>query len=269
MRQARVALVVFFALAATAHADGGRVVSGKVVADGDVPLPTATVVLVFTDGTQRTVTAGDDGSFRFADVPAGTVTLLGVFGKAQTRITVDGDAPVRLEIDLGPEVISIREQAPPAVPPEPIEGSLPQKWPYSDEATVRNVWAVVWLRVYIDERGRVTDAVVLKSPPELKLDEIAVATAKKARYAPARDAQGRAVKSTMVVVLQWPPYWTGGVPVCKGSGPLNLDVESAYRDCEPPSGMEALRLVNPRSNLTVNRGMRRVVAPPRRVSKNP
>jgi TonB family protein len=261
-------LVLLVALATTAHAEGGRVVSGKVVADGDVPLPTATVVLVLADGTQRTVTAGDDGSFRFGDVPDGAVTLLGVFGKAQTRIVVEGDTPVRLEIDLGPEVISIREQAPPAVAPEPIPGSVPRTWPYSDEATDRNAWGVVWLRVYIDESGKVTDAVVLKSPPELELDEIAVATAKKARYTPARDDQGRAVKSTMVMVLEWPPYWTGGVPVCKGSGPLNLDVESAYRDCEPPKGMEALRLKNPRGKLTINRGRQRTIAPFRRGPRN-
>lgn len=234
-------------------AAAGRVVSGKVVIEGDVPLPHATVVL-FSGGDQRSTATADDGSFRFDDVPAGPVTVMAIFGGARARATVDDERPLTLELDLGPEVIGIREPAPPASPPEIVESTVPRRWPYSDELTLRNGWAVVWLHVSIDAGGAVTDAVVLKSPPEMKLDAIAVAAAKRIRYTPARDAQGRAVTTSTIVVLQWPPFWGGGAyPPCKGSGPLNLDrFDPQYRDCEPPPGMPKLRLPDFRDPATLN-----------------
>jgi TonB family protein len=216
----------------------GRVVSGKVVIEGNVPLPHATVVL-FIGGEQRQGVTGEDGGFRFDDVPAGPASVLAIFGGARKQVSVEDDRPITLDLDLGPEVIGIREHAPPATLPELVDSSVPRRWPYSDELTLRNGWAVVWLRVSIDERGAVTDAVVLKSPPELKLDDIAIASVKRIRYTPARDKHGRAIATSTIVILEWPPYWGGGAyPPCKGSGPLNLDRENPqYRDCEPPPGM--------------------------------
>jgi TonB family protein len=247
-----IAVIIVAAAAGTAAARG---VSGTVVVDDDVPLPGATVLLLLPDGTQRQAASDEAGRFHFDDVPPGPVAVLAIFGGARSRVTVDDDAPVRLRLDLGAEVIGIREQAPPAEPPRIVDGSVPRRWPYSDELTLRNGWAVVWLRVTVDERGAVSDATVLKSPPEMKLDDIAVASAKRIRYTPARDKAGRPMATSTIVVLQWPPYWGGGkAPPCRGSGPLNLDRENAqYRDCEPPPGMSHLRIPPAPDPATMNR----------------
>lgn len=252
MRRAILALPLVLLLAGTAAA--ARVVSGSVIIDEQAPLPGATVLLLLEGGAQRETVSDAGGHFRFDDVPAGPVTLLAIFGGARSRVTVEGDAPVTIKLDLGPEVIGIREAAPPAEPPHIVERSVPRRWPYSDELMLRNGWAVVWLRVNIDERGAVTGATVLKSPPELGLDAIAVAAAKRMRYSPARDRAGRAVPATEIVVLQWPPYWGGGAaPPCKGSGPLNLDRwNPQYRDCDPPPGMPHLKLPSTPDPATIN-----------------
>lgn len=120
-------------LATTTAEAAGREVAGTVDFDDGVALPHATVLLVLPDGTQRQAVTGEDGRFRFADVPPGPVTLLAIFGNARARATVDGegDAPVRLHLDLGAEVVGIREAPPPAEPPALVERSMPRRWPYS------------------------------------------------------------------------------------------------------------------------------------------
>ncbi len=57
-----------------------------------------------------------------------------------------------------------------------------------------------------------------------------------------------------MLLLEWPPYRSAGqvLAICQGSGPLNLDRPSAYRDCEPPKGFEHLRLKSMRDPTTFN-----------------
>lgn len=145
------------------------------------------------------------------------------------------------------EVIVIRERRPTAVAAKPRRRRLGPP-PYSDRAAVSNRWARAWLLLDIDRRGRVTRLKFLNRPG-YDLDEIAIREAFKTRFEPARDAAGRPTASYMLYALEWPSYWwmiklvgtvsnrmrdPGYVP-CRGSGPLNLDMEvPVYRDCSLP-----------------------------------
>jgi TonB family protein len=138
-----------------------------------------------------------------------------------------------------PEVVRIREKAPHITEPQPIDSTFPRIPPYSDEAILTNFWGVAWLLLQVDTSGTVADVKVLKGPGH-DLEPLAIATAKKFRFRPAHDEDGRPVATQFIYIMEWPSYWamTMGivmVPPCKGRGPLNLDsVNAVYRDCEPP-----------------------------------
>jgi hypothetical protein len=86
---------------------------------------------------------------------------------------------------------------------------------------------------------------------------IAQAEVWKLRFDPARDAQGKPIKSWHLWSIEWPSAWwlekfvgtrTGMPPIvgfpprrkdeyvpCKGSGPMNLgSLHPTYRDCSQP-----------------------------------
>ncbi len=221
-------------------AEDGRVVSGKVVI-GNSAAAYVTVLLIGGNDGQRSTETGRNGEFRFDGVPQGFVTVVAIFGGSRTEVPVEDDQPVTLRLEIHPEVIRIHEAPPPPTPPKLDPKTYPRRLPSSTAHIASREWGVVWVGVLINETGRVDHAVILKSPPELELDAIAIKAAKGLRYAPGRDKHGRPTTSRAVVVFEWPagsPY-----PPCKGSGPLNLDVPNAvYRDCDPPPGLEKHRL---------------------------
>jgi hypothetical protein len=158
----------------------------------------------------------------------------------------------------GTEVIEIEgAPPPPAVSVQPKKRYLPsgemdniflRPAPrYSDDAVLSDKWSVAWMLLDIDEKGVVTRVKFLKYPG-LELEKIAVETAMKLQFEPAKDADGKAVRSFEVWPIEWPSYWwlvmrTGvatGIPdtshvPCRGSGPLNLgSLHPTYRDCSSP-----------------------------------
>lgn len=73
---------------------------------------------------------------------------------------------------------------------------------YPALAQRRGIEGYVTLRLRIDERGRVTDAVVVKSEPEGTFDKTATATARRYRFTPAR-ANGKPVASTIEQTIRF------------------------------------------------------------------
>ncbi|HTL38709.1 MAG TPA: energy transducer TonB [Kofleriaceae bacterium] len=173
------------------------------------------------------------------------VALLGADARAETPRTVRG------------ETIHVEGKAPPGTPPKPAKRYHAIAPRYSDYAVEHDVWARAWLLLDIDARGAVT-RVKLVRKPGADLDQIAIDTAMKMKFEPARDALGAPKASQLLWSIEWPswgwliaheglatkiPASVNGVP-CAGSGqPLNLDaVHPVYRDCTLPdvSKIEAL-----------------------------
>jgi len=154
------------------------------------------------------------------------------------------------------EVIVIVDHVPPAIKPKP-KNYVPTKTPpYSDEAVLTDAWERAWLLLDLDDTGAVTRIKFLKHPGH-DLEPIARSEAFKLQFEPARDATGRAIRSTIIWGYEWPSAWwlstfvgvrsamppiigfpprrmDEGVP-CAGSGPLQLDsVHPVYKDCSTP-----------------------------------
>jgi hypothetical protein len=118
---------------------------------------------------------------------------------------------------------------------------------YSDEAILTDKWSVAWMLLDIDEKGKVTRVKFLKYPGN-DLEDIAVETALKLKFDPAKGEDDKPMRSYIVWPIEWPSYWwlvikTGlatGIPdtshiPCRGSGPLNMgSVHPTYRDCDGP-----------------------------------
>lgn len=147
------------------------------------------------------------------------------------------------------ETIHVEGKAPPGTPPKPAKKYHAIAPHYSDYAIEHDTWARAWLLLDIDARGVVT-RVKLVRRPGADLDQIAIETAMKMRFEPARDALGAPKASRLLWTIEWPswgwliaheglatkiPASVNGVP-CAGSGqPLNLDsVHPVYRDCAMP-----------------------------------
>jgi len=196
------------------------------------------------------------GTFRFGPLVPGEYTVSVFFGTANARkdglpVTAGEVTHLTFRFAFEPEVVRVKEKRPRFTPPEPVVSSIPLRPPYSDEAIMTNLWGVAWLLLNVDAHGTVTDVKVLKGPGH-DLEPIAIETAKKFRFHPARDDGGTPIPSQFIYVMEWPSYWSvvAGfvmVPPCKDQSPLNLDsVNIVYRDCEPPPGLAHLRLTQPR-----------------------
>jgi hypothetical protein len=147
------------------------------------------------------------------------------------------------------ETIHVEGKAPPGTPPKPAKKYHAIAPHYSDYAIEHDTWARAWLLLDIDSRGVVTRVKLLRKPGA-DLEQIAIDTAMRMRFEPARDAGGAPKASHLVWTIEWPswgwliaheglatkiPASVNGVP-CAGSGqPLNLDaVHPVYRDCAQP-----------------------------------
>lgn len=154
-----------------------------------------------------------DGRYRVEVRGPGTYGVVIAIDKAHTFRTVlvrsgaTNTMDVELELDTeGGEVIRIEDRK----RPEPKVKAKPRKdvrmsLPYSDEAVERDAWARAWLLLDVDEAGRVTRLKLLKRPG-FDLDRICIEEALKLQFEPARDAQGRPMKTYMLWTMEWPSW---------------------------------------------------------------
>ena len=147
---------------------------------------------VSTTGTHGVVIAIDKAhTFRTVIVKRGVTNIL--------------DVDVELDTEGG-EVIKIEDKRRPVPAQKPKPRQDPrQSLPYSDESIERDAWARAWLLLDVDEAGRVTRLKLLKKPG-FDLDEIAIREAFKLRFDPARDAQGRPMKTYVLWTMEWPAW---------------------------------------------------------------
>jgi hypothetical protein len=156
------------------------------------------------------------------------------------------------------EVIIIEGSPPePAVQARPPARWLPQgeldnvflrKAPeYSETAILNDRWSTAWMLLDIDRSGEVTRVKFLKKPGN-DLEAIAVRTALALKFEPARDEDGKPVRSWLAFPIEWPSYWwliervgvATGIPdtslvPCRGDSAPNLDsIHPTVRDCDPP-----------------------------------
>lgn len=147
------------------------------------------------------------------------------------------------------ETIHVEGKAPPGTPPRPMKRYRAIAPHYSDYAIEHDTWTRAWLLLDIDTRGVVTRVKLLRRPGA-DLDQIAIDTALKMRFEPARDAGGAVVESKLLWTIEWPswgwliaheglatkiPASVQGVSCANSGEPLNLDaVHPVYRDCTLP-----------------------------------
>lgn len=257
-------LALALALADPVWADPGPArVEGRVVDLLGKPLAGANVHVVASGRVEQTVRTDADGRYRAELRGTGSYSLLFASGgkTAQKRTTIEAGTTLALdaELDVGPgEVIEVLDTRPATVPPKPMrDPRIPPQ--YSDRAILHDVWAKAWILLDVSATGEVMRIKVLKQPGH-DLDDIAVRTAFGLKFAPGRDATGRAVPTYVVWGMEWPSMgWLQTfetatripdydrklfqehlpaivkVP-CAGSGrPLQLgSLYPAYRDCSRP-----------------------------------
>jgi hypothetical protein len=147
------------------------------------------------------------------------------------------------------ETIHVEGKAPPGTPPKPAKRYHAIAPRYSDYAIEHDVWARAWLLLDIDARGVVT-RVKLVRRPGADLDQIAIETAMKMKFEPARDVLGAPKVSQLLWTIEWPswgwlivheglatkiPASVNSVPCANSGRPLDLDsVHPVYRDCSLP-----------------------------------
>jgi protein TonB len=88
--------------------------------------------------------------------------------------------------------------------PRPLNAPAHLKLDYTQAADEAGVEGIVAVRIAIDDRGNVTQVVVLRGLG-YGLDELAVAEAKKLRFAPARDANGNPISATILWKYEFSP----------------------------------------------------------------
>ena len=222
------------------------------------PVADASVALVPAAGTMVVGKTDARGEVRFDALVPGEYGLVVTFGDSTGRsdaVHVEAGRTLHFTVRFGDsdpgEVIRIREHvgASRAAEPQALKSSIAPRPPYSDEAILQNRSATVWMRLDVDERGRVRDVRVLKSPADPDLERIAVAQAYKLRFSPGTDELGDPVAKTVYWRIHWTPYWgfqtemnRMAIERCYGSGPLPLEAlgggELSYKDCTPPAGYE-------------------------------
>lgn len=98
-------LTIAPASAAVATAQGGVPLSGRLL--NSVSGDTIAGAMVLLEELRREATSGDDGSFTFNDVPAGTYHLsvrFEGFSSRRTEVTVSAAAPAYLDVRVDPEL---------------------------------------------------------------------------------------------------------------------------------------------------------------------
>jgi hypothetical protein len=266
MRAISVAVTLLLLLPGAARADDTGAaprsqLSGRVLdaTDGD-PVAGVLVMIAGTRGLEQTLVTDAAGRY-LALVSPGTYRLVFAHGASRTSGRVDvapGRAAVldgRVDAAAG-EVIVIEDRIKPPVPPKPTNFVASKAPPYSDRAILSDAWTKAWLLLDLDERGGLVRFKFLRRPG-YDLEQIAVSEVRKLRFEPARDGNGKPMRSLLVWSIEWPSAWwlsmfvgtrsampkevgfpprrqDAHVP-CAGSGPLNLgSIHPTYKDCSQP-----------------------------------
>jgi hypothetical protein len=146
------------------------------------------------------------------------------------------------------ETIIMQGHAPPMVLPKPRKHYERIAPLYSDYAVEHDTWAKAWLLLDVDASGKVARMKLLKHPGA-DLDIYAIDRAFGMTFEPALDGAGHAMRTQIVVPIEWPSYWwlitfegvatripetIAHVP-CRGSGPMHMgSVHPVYRDSSEP-----------------------------------
>jgi hypothetical protein len=200
----------------SAVAPSSAILEGRVVDVHNHPIAKARIYALAKAAALRPkleIESDSQGRYRFELAP-GSYSIIVVAGKvqAQREVTIEPHAvaTINIELDVDPganEVITVvdRELPAPAVKPRPEKPDSRKSLPYSNEAVTRNAWGLAWVLIDLDETGRVTRLKLLKRPG-FDLDRIAIDEAFKLKFEPARDAQGRPVKTVFAWKLEWPSW---------------------------------------------------------------
>jgi len=202
---------LFLFLSASAQARETGSIAGTVT-DAQSLQPLAGVQ-VDIDGTSTTTDA--DGRFLLDGVSPGSHTVVfrdAAGGTLSQTVEVRAESTEQADVALsfGAEVVHIKESVPPAPvkPATVLNETIPKgRLPKTDQLIDSNRAAVVWLMTTVDDRGKVIDARVMRSPAKLRLDDIAAAEARTLRFHPALDAAGNPTFAHAVVKVEWQPYW--------------------------------------------------------------
>ena len=201
--------------------DKGQILGEVTDAMDGAPLSGATVIL--KREATHTIVVGQtraDGRFAMSGLEPGDYALLIVLGDASERqesvpVVAGQVTHVSSQMTLAPDVITIHEKLPVTIA-EPVLSTVKRILPYTDEAIDRDKWALGWLLLDIDARGKVTSFKFLHRPP-LGLDKVAEGEVWGLRFKPARDASGAAVPSQRLWRMEWPSYWYSRVAVINPS----------------------------------------------------
>ena len=189
------------------------VVQGRVTDVLGRPVANARVYVLEHASVPTRTTTDKDGRYSIEVTSAGMLRVVVAIDKVHVFRTVQVQPGAMTALDIavdldtqGGEVINIEDRRRPQ-PAKPAESKMdPQKPPpYSEEAVERDAWARAWLLLDVDETGKVTRLKLLKKPG-FDLDAIAIDTAFKMRFDPARDAQGQPMKTFIVWSMEWPSY---------------------------------------------------------------
>ena len=240
---------VLLLLVGVAGADDRRQLRGQVTdAKTGQPVEGATVFVAGVGGLQHELATDRRGQYA-VKVRPGEYHVIFAFGKSRTSETVavaDGDATLDGRLDLAGEVIVMHDTPPVVVTARPANDSVLRVWPYSDRAMLSDAWTRAWLLLEVTPEGEVARFKFLNRPG-YDLEKIAVTEAFTLRFQPARDKDGKPVRSWVVWGSEWPAssFLQNTSPVhrkynhipCKGSGRpwvINSKYFVGYRDCSAP-----------------------------------
>ena len=211
MLRPAILLAVICAFASTAWADPTSRLSGRVLdTKRGTPVEDTTVLVAGPQGVKYTFATDAKGNFGGVVEP-GEYILVFIYGSARssTRVTVVPDrlAQVTGKVDSSDgEVIVIREKLRPPVPAKPQQLQRLKTAPYSARAIDADAWTRAFLLLDIDETGTLRRIKWLKRPG-FDLEKIALSEVKKVKFAPARDATGKPIRSLLVWDIEWPSAW--------------------------------------------------------------
>jgi hypothetical protein len=220
--------------------------------------------LVYVGGVERSLTTDDNGRYEI-EVAPGTYNVIIAHGSSRTTrvVVVEPNKPAQFDARVDSasgEVIVIEDRSAPAK----VTNFKPNKAPpYSDEAVLSDAWTRAWLLLDVDEIGKVRRIKFLQHPG-YDLEKIAHDEAFKLTFEPARNRDGKPIRSWVVWDIEWPSAWWLSLMIgtrsamppivgfpprrldwyipCRGSGPLNLQMaHPVYRDCSRPDLSKAAK----------------------------
>ena len=214
---------------------GPTLVRGRVTDILGRPVANARVYVLSRIGERHTLKTDKDGVYSSKVDGSGTYGVVIAIDKAhvfRTVLVARGQTnmlDIEVELDTqGGEVIRIEDKKRPIPKVKPKPQKDPNlSLPYSEEAVERDAWARAWLLLDIDETGQVTRLKLLKKPG-FDLDRIAIEEAFKLRFDPAKDKDGRPMKTYILWTMEWPSMdWliqSGGTAIRRPNDVEALDV---------------------------------------------